>query len=403
MKSTGKPIIFVITFLVLAASAYAADDSPLFEAVKKGDKAAVEALLAKGADVNAKERDGVGETPLHYAANTTYGRKDIAELLLAKGADVNAKDKNGETPLHETVGDKSSAKQDIAALLLAKGADVNAKNNTGWTPLFRAVAAPNKDFAEWLLAKGAEINVKNNNYGFTPLHWVAHLGGKEIAEWLLAHGADVNARADKYAKRSALHIAAEYGNRDVAEVLLAKGADINAKDESGKTPLDMYPVLGKKVVVELLKAHMLEQEFLQASHNPRAAFVELIARFKGNPADDNTRRLIIKLAVELKPAPAIPEEARKHFVEGSAIVKAAKNPAQQALAAQSFTEALKVAPWWGDAYYNLGVAQELAEQYDEAEQAFNFYLLGNPGEQEKRDVQDRIYGLSAKRKLLGAR
>ena len=72
-------------------------------------------------------------------------------------------------------------------------------------------------------------------------------------------------------------------------------------------------------------------------------------------------------------------------------------------AAQSFTEALKIAPWWGDAYYNLGVAQELAEKYDEAEQAFNFYLLSNPGAAEKREVQDRIYALSAKRKLLGAK
>jgi TolA-binding protein len=131
--------------------------------------------------------------------------------------------------------------------------------------------------------------------------------------------------------------------------------------------------------------------------------VELTARLKGNPANDNTRRLIIKTASGLKPAPAIPEEARMHFVEGMAIVKAAKNPAQQSLAAQSFTEALKVAPWWGDAYYNLGVAQELAEQYDVAEQAFNFYLLSNPGATEKREVQDRIYALSAKRKLLGAK
>lgn len=403
MKTTGRLIIFFFTYFALAASAYAADDSPLFEAVKKGDKAEVEALLAKGADVNAKDKNPVGQTPLHYAADTTYGRKDVAQLLLAKGADVNAMDNNGATPLHMTVGRESEAKKDIAELLLTKGADVNARDNTGWTPLFRAVSAPNKDFAQWLLTKGADINVKNNNYGMTPLHWVAQLGGKEIAEWLLAHGADVNARADKLAKSTPLHIAAEHGNKDVAEVLLAKGADMNAKDSNGQTPLDMEPSLGKKEAVELLKSRVLEQEFQHAGRNPRGALVELTARLKVNPADDNIRRFILNLASELKPAPAIPEEARKHFVEGTAIVKAAKNPAQQALAAQSFTEALKVAPWWGDAYYNLGVAQELAEKYDEAEQAFNFYLLSNPSETEKREVQDRIYGISAKRKLSGTK
>ncbi|MCR4299388.1 MAG: hypothetical protein NUV75_11695, partial [Gallionella sp.] len=90
-----------------------------------------------------------------------------------------------------------------------------------------------------------------------------------------------------------------------------------------------------------------------------------------------------------------------HFVEGTAIVKAAKSPAQQALAAQSFMEALEIAQWWGDAYYNLGVAQELAKKYDEAEQVFNFYLSSNPGKTKQREVQDRIYGLAAKRKLSG--
>jgi ankyrin repeat protein len=36
-------------------------------------------------------------SPLHYAAY--YGEKEVAELLIAKGADVNAKDEDGETPL----------------------------------------------------------------------------------------------------------------------------------------------------------------------------------------------------------------------------------------------------------------------------------------------------------------
>ncbi|MCR4301591.1 MAG: ankyrin repeat domain-containing protein [Sulfuricaulis sp.] len=77
MKSTSKLIIFIFTLLALAAGTYAADDSPLFESVKRGDKAAVEALLAKGADVNAKDKDG--GTPLHWAAHE--GKRDIAELL----------------------------------------------------------------------------------------------------------------------------------------------------------------------------------------------------------------------------------------------------------------------------------------------------------------------------------
>lgn len=47
-----------------------------------GDKAKVNALISKGANVNAK--NGYGTTPLHLAAS--MGDKEIAELLISKGA-----------------------------------------------------------------------------------------------------------------------------------------------------------------------------------------------------------------------------------------------------------------------------------------------------------------------------
>ena len=376
MKTIGRRFIFVFTLLALIASAYAADDSPLFEAVRKGDKATVEALLAKGADVNARNIDG--RTSLHLAAYS--GQKDIAELLLAQGADVNSKtqtlwDDSGRTPLHETA---YSGKKDIAEWLITNGADVNAKAANGETPLHRAVNTGEKDIVQLLLAKGADVNAKTT-WGATPLF-----------------------------------VAVESGQKVIAELLLAKGADVNAITTDGRTPLLVASYRANKDFTDLLDAHKLKQARLleearlrmledHIKKNPRAAFLELSTQLKDKPDDDSTRRLIIKLASELKPAPVIPEEARRHFVEGTAIVKAAKNPAQQTMAAQSFTEALKIAPWWDDAYYNLGVAQELAEKYDEAEQAFNFYLLSNPSETEKREVQDRIYGLSAKRKLAGVK
>ncbi|MHB1141596.1 MAG: ankyrin repeat domain-containing protein [Sulfuricaulis sp.] len=326
MKNTGKLLIVIFTFLALTASAYAADDSPLFEAVRRGDKAAVEALLAKGADVNAKGE--YGYTPLHEASR---GQKDIAGLLLAKGADVNAKDNYGKTPL--SYGVTQNGNTDLVKLLLAKGADINIKSRDGFTPLLEGIGQGKSDFAE-LMENHILKQAKNHRELFGQL-------------------------SQKLEKNNI--------NRPRSLVL--------ELESNG-------PSQGSGI--QLPTANFIRSLVLQLD-------------------DISTRRLILKLASELKPAPAIPEEARKHFIEGTAIVKAAKNPAQQAIAAQSFTEALKVAPWWGDAYYNLGVAQELAEKYDEAEQAFNFYLLSKPGATEKREVQDRIYALSAKRKLLGAK
>ena len=60
----------------------------LFEAVRKGDAAAVTAALDKGADVNAKFR--YGATALFKAAER--GNADVVKVLLARGAETNVKD-----------------------------------------------------------------------------------------------------------------------------------------------------------------------------------------------------------------------------------------------------------------------------------------------------------------------
>jgi Ankyrin repeats (3 copies) len=60
----------------------------LFEAVRKGDAAAVTSLLDKGADVNAKFR--YGQTALFKAAER--GQAEVVKVLLARGADVTVKD-----------------------------------------------------------------------------------------------------------------------------------------------------------------------------------------------------------------------------------------------------------------------------------------------------------------------
>ena len=60
------------------------------------------------------------------------GCREFCELLLLKGADIEARDKDGRTPLFIAC---SKNNVDICALLISKGADVNAKDNRGWTPL----------------------------------------------------------------------------------------------------------------------------------------------------------------------------------------------------------------------------------------------------------------------------
>src|SRR5258708_1466570 len=84
----------------------------------------------------------------------------------------------------------------------------------------------------------------------------------------------------------------------------------------------------------------------------RAEFDQLVQQVQAKPGDNGLRERVIKMAQELKPAPAISEEARRSFVQGNTFAKSAKDAAGQKLAIDAYNDALKLAPWWGEAYYN---------------------------------------------------
>ena len=165
----------------------AAKWAPLLATAASGDLQAMEDMLAKGTDVNAKSERGL--SALHSAA--VFGHKDIVELLIEKGADVNAKAERsmwdeGMTALH---GSCLKGGKGVAELLIAKEADVNAKTKNGYTPLHVAVARGYRDVAELLVDRGADVNAKSNE-GETPLSIAEEEGRTEIVELLRKHGAE---------------------------------------------------------------------------------------------------------------------------------------------------------------------------------------------------------------------
>jgi serine/threonine-protein phosphatase 6 regulatory ankyrin repeat subunit B len=87
-------------------------------------------LLAKGVDVNTKNKYGV--TALMLAAES--GHTEIVQLLLANGAAVNDKDIHSKTPL---MCAEESGNTETVQALLAKGAEVNPKNRD-WIALIDA-------------------------------------------------------------------------------------------------------------------------------------------------------------------------------------------------------------------------------------------------------------------------
>jgi ankyrin repeat protein len=131
------------------------DYTVLILASQKGHTEIVEALLAKGADVNAKANDG--STAFLWA--NVNGHTEIVKALLAKGVNVNEKArKNGMTAL---IAASQNGHTEIVEALLAKGADVNAKEDRGYTAL---VFASNTEIENLLIEKGAntKISIKQN-------------------------------------------------------------------------------------------------------------------------------------------------------------------------------------------------------------------------------------------------
>lgn len=96
------------------------------------------------------ESGGREMTPLHHAAYS--GDLKLAKTLVSKGANVNARNKDGATPLHLAL---KRGHRDVAKLLINKGADVNAKDDKGLTPLSVAIVRGQPEMEKLLRSKGA--------------------------------------------------------------------------------------------------------------------------------------------------------------------------------------------------------------------------------------------------------
>jgi len=94
-----------------------------------------------------------GEPTMRVLLAAAQGATDIVQALLAHGADINAKDTSGRTALIQAA---SQGHIDTLQGLLARGANVNARNNDGETALTWARARGNTEAVKLLRQAGAK-------------------------------------------------------------------------------------------------------------------------------------------------------------------------------------------------------------------------------------------------------
>lgn len=255
----------LLTGLVLTAgTAAAVKRSPVIDAAKRSDPAALRTLVAQGADVNAADTDGA--TALQWASHRDD--LDSADVLIRAGAAVNAANDLGATPLWIASVNGSSA---MVRRLLEAGADPNLRLLLGETPVMAAARSGNAEVVEQLLARGADANARAVR-GQTALMWAVAQKHPGVVTVLLAHGADIHARSDVWSQVMAvsphgrpeynraiphggetpLLFAARVGELGSARLLVASGASVNDQDAWGVSALVLAAHSGYRALVEFL-------------------------------------------------------------------------------------------------------------------------------------------------------
>jgi len=185
-RRLGFGMTFVAGIALTAMLTAQQAPSPVADAAKRGDAAAVTKLLKQGADVSAAHPDGM--TPLHWAAER--GDTPIADALIHAGANLSAVTRLGQyTPLHLAARSGSGG---VVKALVKAGAPVAALTSSGSAALHLAAASGNVESVSALLDAGADINIKDTENGQAPLVFAVSGGHLDVIKTLIKRGANVN-------------------------------------------------------------------------------------------------------------------------------------------------------------------------------------------------------------------
>jgi ankyrin repeat protein len=211
-------------------------DERLVEAIKKGDRAAVEALLRERPE-RARARTG----GLSLVMLATYHRHSELVPLLVAASD--------ERDLFESAA--TGALDRVERAVREAPDAVNTHAADGHTPLGLASFFGHADVVRFLLAHGASPEVASRNeMKVRPLHAATARGDAAIVKMLLAAGADPNTR--QQAGYLPLHEAARAGKTEIARALVEAGARTDLAEDTGHTAVDMAREAGHAELADWL-------------------------------------------------------------------------------------------------------------------------------------------------------
>ncbi len=273
----GLACATVVTAIGTTVAAVGPGDS-LLEAIRSGNRAAIERAVKLPGAVAATEADGT--TPLHAAAwaddTATVG------LLLRAGAAPNVATRYGVTPLSLAALNGNPV---MTGLLLKAGADPNVLLAEDQTVLMTASRTGNAGVVRQLAEAGALVNARERVAGETALMWAALENHADVVKELAARGADLNGRSttatftrfkfgDGIVARptvlpkggwTPLMYAARQNATDAARALAEAGADLDATDPDGTTALVFAVINGHYDLAAMLVEKGADPDVADAS------------------------------------------------------------------------------------------------------------------------------------------
>ena len=189
---------------------------------------------------------------LHRAA--WQGDLPKVKALIASGANLDARDAKGRTPLHVA----THARQREAVKLLAKaGANLDALEDDRYDAVTIASVADDPTTLALLLSLGANAGQATSRYDGTALIAAAHLGHDEVVRKLIAAGAPLdhvnNLHWTAVIEAIVLGDGGPRHQRTLA-ALIDAGANLKLTDRQGNTPLQLASARGYTAMVKLLEA-----------------------------------------------------------------------------------------------------------------------------------------------------
>lgn len=156
-------------------------DFELLESSLNGELGAVDSLLQKGIDPNAKDK--AGRSALMFAS--WGGNIEVVKALIGKGADLNAKDNDGRTALLFAA---IKGYLNVVKFLVENYANVDPRDYKGAVPSNKSEKPTDTRSLAENIFKSMEAS-QSDHVGVTPLMCAKKEGHDEVVKFLFSRGA----------------------------------------------------------------------------------------------------------------------------------------------------------------------------------------------------------------------